>query len=124
MKINADILDYMGKYESGILVLINVGVDDRFYEGTIFYSDKDIVLTVDNSIEEKLGTQIELWSGYKDLLESILIKLIPYEEISQRMDNVDFEKYISYYEEDLGKIVIDEIDPNDIIIATQSNLHK
>lgn len=122
MKIKADIVDYMGKYETGILVLINVGVDDKFYEGTIFYSDKDIVLTVDDSIEEKLGTQIELWDGYKNLLESILSKLIPYDEISKRIDNVDFEKYVSYYEDDMGKVVVDEVSPDEIIVATQSNL--
>jgi hypothetical protein len=122
MKVKADIVDYMGKYETGILVLINVGVDDKFYEGTLFYSDKDIVLTVDNSIEEKLGSEIELWDGYKDLLESILSKLIPYEEISKRIDDVDFEKYISYYEDDMGKVVVDEVNPDEIIVATQSNL--
>ena len=124
MKIKADIVDYMGKYETGVLVLINVGVDDKFYEGTLFYSDKDIVLTVDNSIEEKLGSEIELWDGYKGLLESILGKLIPYEEISKRIDDVDFEKYVSYYEDDLGKVIIDEVNPDEIIVATQSNLSQ
>ena len=122
MKVKTDIVDYMGKYETGILVLINVSVDDKFYEGTLFYSDKDIVLTVDDSIEEKLGTQIELWDGYKDLLQSLLSKLIPYEEISKRIDDVDFEKYISYYEDDMGKVLIDEVNPDEIIVATQSNL--
>jgi len=122
MKIKADIVDYMGKYETGVLVLINVGVDDKFYEGTLFYSDKDIVLTVDDSIEEKLGSQIELWDGYKDLLQSILSNLIPYDEISKRIDEVDFEKYISFYESDFKNLVDDEIRSEDIIIATQSNL--
>ena len=122
MKVKTDIVDYMGRYETGVIVLINIGLDDKFYEGTIFYSDKDIVLTVDDSIEEKLGTQIELWDGYKDLLQSILGKLIPYEEISKRIDDVDFEKYISYYEDDMGKVVIDEVNPDEIIVATQSNL--
>ena len=122
MKVKTDIVDYMGRYETGVIVLINIGLDDKFYEGTIFYSDKDIVLTVDDSIEEKLGTQIELWDGYKDLLQSILDKLIPYEEISKRIDDVDFEKYISYYEDDMGKVVIDEVNPDEIIVATQSNL--
>ena len=124
MKVKTDIVDYMGKYETGILVLINVSVDDKFYEGTLFYSDKDIVLTVDNSIEERLGSEIELWDGYKDLLESILSKLIPYEEISKRIDDVDFEKYISYYEDDMGKVVVDEVNPDEIIVATQSNLSQ
>ena len=122
MEIKADIVDYMGKYENGVLVLINLSLEGKFYEGTIFYSDKEIVLTPDSSIEEKLGSQIELWDGYKDLLESILKKLIPYEEISKRLDEVDFEKYVSYYEEDFNKFVLDEIDPDQIIVATSSNL--
>lgn len=122
MEIKADIVDYMGKYENGVLVLINLSLEGKFYEGTIFYSDKEIVLTPDSSIEEKLGSQIELWDGYKDLLESILKRLIPYEEISKRIDEVDFEKYVSYYEEDFNKFVLDEIDPDQIIVATSSNL--
>ncbi len=122
MKIKADIVDYMGKYENGVLVLINLSLEGKFYEGTIFYSDKEIVLTPDSSIEEKLGSEIELWDGYKDLLESILKRLIPYEEISKRIDEVDFEKYVSYYEEDFNKFVLDEIDPDQIIVATSSNL--
>ena len=122
MEIKADIVDYMGKYENGVLVLINLSLEGKFYEGTIFYSDKQIVLTPDSSIEEKLGSQIELWDGYKDLLESILKRLIPYEEISKRIDEVDFEKYVSYYEEDFNKFVLDEIDPDQIIVATSSNL--
>lgn len=122
MEIKADIVDYMGKYENGVLVLINLSLEGKFYEGTIFYSDKEIVLTPDSSIEEKLGSEIELWDGYKDLLESILKRLIPYEEISKRIDEVDFEKYVSYYEEDFNKFVLDEIDPDQIIVATSSVL--
>jgi hypothetical protein len=122
MEIKADIVDYMGKYESGVLVLINLNIDGRFYEGTLFYSDKELVLTPDEQVEKVIGMEIELWDGYKTLLENILKKLIPYEEISKRLDEVDFEKYVSYYEEDLGKIVLDEIEPDQIISATNSNL--
>jgi hypothetical protein len=124
MEIKADIVDYMGKYENGVLVLISLNIDNKFYEGTIFYSDKNIVLTTDETVEDVIGMNIELWDGYKDLLESILKKLIPYEEISKRLDEVDFEKYVSYYEEDLGKIVLDEVKPEEIITATNSNLFQ
>jgi hypothetical protein len=122
MKINADIIDYMGKYNNGVLVLISLSLENKFYEGTIFYSDSDIVLTVDENIEDILETKIEYWDGYKELLESILKKLIPYQEISSRLDDVNFEDYISFYEDDFNNLIEDEIDPNEIIIATQSNL--
>lgn len=122
MKINVDIVDYMGRYNGGVLVLISINLENKFYEGTIFYSDKDIVLTVDEKVEEILETKIEYWEGYKELLESILKKLIPYEEISGRLDDVNFEDYVSFYEDDFNNLIEDEIDPNEIIIATQSNL--
>lgn len=122
MEIKADIVDYMGRYENGVLVLISLNIDNKFYEGTIFYSDDNIVLTTDETVEDVIGMNIELWDGYKNLLESILKKIIPYEEISKRLDDVDFEKYVSYYEEDLGKIVMDEVKPEEIIAATNSNL--
>jgi hypothetical protein len=122
MKINADIIDYMGKYNNGVLVLISLSLENKFYEGTIFYSDDNIVLTVDEKIENILETKIEYWDGYKELLESILKKLIPYQEISSRLDDVNFEDYISFYEDDFNNLIEDEIDPSQITIATQSNL--
>jgi len=122
MKINADIIDYMGKYNNGVLVLISLSLENKFYEGTIFYSDDNIVLTVDEKIENILESKIEYWDGYKELLESILKKLIPYQEISSRLDDVNFEDYISFYEDDFNNLIEDEIDPSQITIATQSNL--
>ncbi len=122
MEIRADIIDYMGKYEEGVVVLLNLSVGDKFYEGTLFYSEKDIVLTPDNRIEESIGCNIEEWSGYRDLMESILKRLVPIDEIIVRLDDVDFEKYLSYYEDDFNNFVLDEIDPNEIITGTNSNL--
>lgn len=91
--VDADIVDYMGLVEDGVLVLLSLNFDGSFYEGTIFYSEKDIVLTVDSYIEEKLGV-IEKWEGYENLLKSILSKLIPYTEIKNRLDTVNFQNYL------------------------------
>lgn len=120
MEIKADIVDYMGKYENGVLVLLSINCDGSFSEGTVFYTEDNLVLTVDQSIEDKLGASIEEWSGYKDLLESIFNKLIPCSEISTRIDDLDLEKYIEHPEE--AEYIDSEINPDDIILATQSNL--
>jgi len=112
MEIKVDIVDYMGKMEGGILVLLSVNFDGSFSEGTIFYTKDNLVITVSEEIEKKIGSPIELWSGYRDLVESILKKLIPCEELLPRMDEVDFSKYLDYDGE--TKFIIDEIDPEDI----------
>ena len=119
MEIRADIVDYMGRLEDGVLVLISVNYEGDFSEGTIFYSNSDIVLTVDASVEEKLGCQIELWSGYEPLLESILKKLVPRDEIYNRLDEVDLNKYVAA--PDGAGLVLDEVDPTDIFFGTQSS---
>jgi hypothetical protein len=112
MEIKIDIVDYMGKMEGGILVLLSVNCDGAFSEGTIFYTPDNLVLTVDESVEKKIGSPIEVWEGYQDLLVATLKKLIPCEELLARMDDVDFSKYLEYDGE--TTFVEDEIDPDDI----------
>ena len=112
VKITADIVDYLGKYENGVLVLLSIGYKEEFTEGTIYYSDKMLALTVDESIEQDLGTPIELWDGYKDLLVSILKKVVPYNEIINRLDEVDFADYFKDKDEDTQ--VGEDIDDSDI----------
>lgn len=110
MEIKADIIDYLGKYENGVLVLLNLECDGEFSEATIYYSDKALALTVDEKVEKKIGSQIELWSGYRDLLISILKRVVPYNEIINRLDEVDFSQYFIDTEEDISGEEIDESD--------------
>lgn len=112
IKITADIIDYLGKYEDGVLILLSVCYNDKFTEGTLYYSDKMLALTVDEDIEEDIGP-IELWAGYKDLLISIFKRVIPYNEIINRLDNVDFKQYVDDNVDD-NSIKGEDIDENDI----------
>jgi len=112
IKITADIVDYLGKYEDGVLVLLTIGCKDQYTEGTLYYSDKMLALTVDESIESELGSPIELWSGYKELLISILKRVVPYNEIINRLDDIDFEQYFD--DTKLESIEGEDIDNNDI----------
>ena len=106
----ADIIDYLGKYENGVLVLLSIGYKGEFTEGTIYYSNEMLSLTVDESIEQELGMKIELWDGYRDLLISILKKVVPYNEIINRLDEVDFTIYVEDDESTEGE----EVDDDDI----------
>ena len=108
----ADIIDYLGKYENGVLVLLSVSYKDTFTEGTLYYSDKILTLTVDESIEKDLGQPIEFWSGYREFLESVLKKVVPYNEIINRLDEVDFTQYGSTLTEEFNEG--EDIDEDDI----------
>ena len=112
ISIKADIVDYLGKYENGVLVLLSINFNGKFSEGTIYYSDKMLALTVDESIEEELGQPIELWEGYRDLLISILKRVVPYNEIINRLDEIDFAKHFGIEIPDASEG--EEIKPEDI----------
>ncbi len=113
--IKADIVDYLGKYEDGVIVLLSINYNDEtFTEGTLYYSDKMLALTVDESVETEIGSPIELWSGYRELLEYILKRVVPYKEIINRLDDVDFSQY------DTSKIEskeAEDVDDSDIQIS-------
>lgn len=93
IKITADIVDYLGKYDNGVLVLLSLNCNNSFTESTLYYSDKILVLTVDESVEKEIGSVIELWSGYRELLISILKRVVPYNEIINRLDDIDVSQY-------------------------------
>ncbi len=95
IKITADIIDYLGKYDNGVLVLLSIKCDGEFTEGTFYYSDEILALTVDESIERKINSPIETWSGYRELIVSILKRAVPYNEIINRLDEIDFSKHFS-----------------------------
>lgn len=107
MEIKADIIDYMGRIRDGVLVLLSVTCDGKYSEATIFYNDKDILLTVDRSVEEAVAGPIEAWPGYKDLLTSILARLVPASEVVGRLDEVDFGRFV---EQEEGEFVEEDED--------------
>lgn len=93
MEIKADILDYLGKVDEGILVMLSLSYEGEYYESTFYYKDRLVVLTPDEKLEEKLGSVIEDWEGYNDLMLDIIKKLVPYDEMITRVDEVDFSQY-------------------------------
>lgn len=93
MEIKADIIDYLGKINDGIIVLLSLSYDDDYYEATFFYKEQLIALTPDEKLEEKLGSVIEEWDGYNDLVLSIIKKLVSYDEMIKRIDDLDLSQY-------------------------------
>ena len=92
-QIKVDILDYLGKVDDGIIVLISLSYQDEFYEGTFYYKKNIIALTPDEKLEEKLGTIIEEWEGYNDLVLDIIKKIVPYDDMIKRIDDLDLSQY-------------------------------
>jgi hypothetical protein len=91
-----DVIDYIGKFQNGILVLISLGYEFEYYEATFYYEKNVLALTPVSELEEILGCYIEEWSGYESLIDDILKKVIPYDEMFNRIDEFNPSDYGLY----------------------------
>ena len=121
MEIKADVIDYLGKMDDGVVVSIGVLLDEIYYNGILFYSNNNILLSMNDEFEEKINSPVELWENYKLLLELIFSKLENPTTILNSLKEFDINKYLTK-KQDKVNFITEEIDPNEIIIATQSNL--
>jgi hypothetical protein len=90
---DVSVIDYLGKFQNGVLVLIAITLDGQYFDATFFYTKEEIVLTISDEMEEVVGN-IKEHPNYKDLLLLILKKVLPYHDIADRIDDVDFGKWI------------------------------
>lgn len=119
MELTVDIIDYLGRFGNGIMVLLNISIDEEYTEAVLFYNNETIALTVAQSVEEILGSTIEEWEGYREMLEFLFSRLVPCSEIYNSLDEFDLEKYLTPPK---SKFIDGRIDESTIVYATQSNL--
>ena len=97
------VLEYLGKVESGVLVLLSVMHEKKYYEATFFYDDKNIIITFPDDLEQIVG-DIKKHPEYFDCLREILRKIVPYNEMFDRIDPVDFSRWVEgYIEIEMGE---------------------
>lgn len=93
MDIKFDILDYIGKYKNGVVCLISLLFKEKYYEGIFYYTDDKLVISIEDTLETKIGTKIENWEGYDKLMLDLVSRVIPKNEIINRLDDIDFKKW-------------------------------
>ena len=87
-----DIIEYFGKIDNGVLVIISLNYNGVHYDSTFYYKKNFVAITIDEKLEELIGV-IEEWDGYNELILSIMSKVIPYDEIINRLDVLDVSEY-------------------------------
>ena len=93
-KFQVSILEYLGKLGLGVMTLISIVYNDTYYEATYFYTSDQLVLTAPDNLEEDLGHKITEDESYQDLIRSIIRKVVPYDEIYSRIDDIDFNRWM------------------------------
>lgn len=93
-----DIIEYSGKINipgkgEVVMVILSLNYDNNYYDASFVYDSKNFVtLTVDESLEDEIGI-IEHWAGYNQLIMDIKSKIISYDEIIVRLDEIDISGY-------------------------------
>ena len=54
-KFDVSVLEYLGKVDGGILVLLSIVYQKQYYEATFFYNEQDILLTISEDLEQVTG---------------------------------------------------------------------
>ena len=89
MKFN--ILEYLGKIKDGVLVLITLEYDNKYYDSTFYYNKEMITITINDDLIVALGCDIEEYQSYDKLCLDILKEVIPYDEIITRLDDIEID---------------------------------
>jgi hypothetical protein len=100
-KFTPSVIEYLGRIEPGVLVLISIVYQENHYESTFFYTKDQMVLTTSEELESKLGYSINQDPEYNQLILDVLKRVIPYTEIYNRIDEVDFSKWSNLIEEEV-----------------------
>lgn len=85
----ASILEYLGKWEGGILVLLSIEYMDNFFEGIFYYTVDKMIVNVEEKLKKSLGSEIELWEGYPKFMEDIINLVEPHEDIINDLNEID-----------------------------------
>jgi len=93
-RFQSSILEYLGKIGQGVLVLVSIIYEGEYYEATYFYTSEQIVLTAPQELEEKLGCKITEDKDYPLLIKDLIKKVVPFKEIYNRIDEVDFNRWV------------------------------
>jgi hypothetical protein len=91
---DVSIIKYLGKVNDGIIVLISLFYNKEVsYDATFFYTDKQMILTISEEFEQIIG-DIKNHPQYTDILRDILKRIVPYNEMIDRIDKLDVKPYI------------------------------
>lgn len=111
------IIEYLGKVDGGVLVLLGVVYRGEYFEATFFYNENDILLTISEELESITGP-IKEHPSYIDILRDIIRKIVPYDEMYNRIDPVDFSRWVKPTIS-VSDYVPQKIDPSEIKTDTE-----
>ena len=91
--ISVSILEYLGKVEDGVLVLIGVVHNKVYYEATFFYTEMAMIFTISEELEAVIG-EIKNHPEYTLILRDLIKMVVPYSQMYDSIDPVNFARWV------------------------------
>jgi hypothetical protein len=88
MEITASILDYLGKYEGGILVSVGLMYNQKFYNSIFYYTSNQMIINVEEKMTQDMKYEIEEHKDYLLLLKSIISMCDPHENLINQLEEI------------------------------------
>ncbi len=88
MEITASVIDYIGKYEGGILVSVGLMYNQKFYNSIFYYTADQMIINVEESLKQDIGGEIEQYKDYLSLLKSIIEQCELYENVIDQLEEI------------------------------------
>jgi hypothetical protein len=88
MEITASILDYLGKYEGGILVSVGLMYNQKFYNSIFYYTSNRMIINVEEKMTQDMKYEIEEHKDYLLLLKSIISMCDPHENLINQLEEI------------------------------------
>lgn len=93
MTISFSVLEYLGTIADGVLVLLSVVCDNVYSEATLFYNKTEFLVTISEELEAQLQKKLEDLPEYKKIIVDLQSKVVPFEQIVNRIDPVDITRW-------------------------------
>lgn len=110
--ITASVLDYLGKFEGGIVTSISLMYNDNFYNAIFYYTENKMIINIDDNLKQQIG-EIEETEHYVSLMQSIINMVAPYETIIDELKDIE-DYYNSIFQSEDSEKNDDDFDEEDV----------
>ena len=97
MVFEPSILDYVGKFNDGIIVSVGLVYDKKYYDSFFYYTKDKMIINVSPELEKVIGCHIEEHSDYLPLLLKIIKSTEPFESVFDKLEAVDIKRLGSLF---------------------------
>jgi hypothetical protein len=87
------IIDYIGKIENGIVVTLGITEESEYYDAILVYGEKHFTITFPEERDMGFGSDLTTCPIYADILNQLSKQLIPYDELVDSIDEVNWSDF-------------------------------